>query len=271
MTRRSMMLAAALIVLGSSEVAEGQTRVQISPQILETTVSPGGTMNEVISFTNAGTNPVYVTLEPADFEVDETGNPEIYPIGLGPSGKSLAPYLRVSPIEVRADPDQTVRFRLVAKLPEEFTHLREMLYFVARPIALEEAPGQTVIVPKVGVPLYVESTESRPARLEVSNDEVVRTENGVRINLETKNTGERIIRPPVIVEVSDDDGFYEVFEPNAGIAPVLPDNVRKWSFDIAPLPRGPLSVRMTFPVSLRDSVVEEYQVPAMPVSEPETE
>lgn len=266
MNTRTFLVSTAFLLsaLGVASSALGQTRIQISPQIIEATVSPGGTFSEVLTFTNAGSVTAMVELEPADFDVDESGNPRIYPLGAGPGGHSLAPYLRVTPVSVRVEPGQSVRYRLTAKLPQEFGQLREMLYFVARPIKLEPAPGQTVIIPKIGVPVYLHSTRSKPATLEISDDRIVRKDaDTLGLEIFTRNVGDRNIRPPVLVEVTEVGGaFYEVFEPNAGISPVLPGHGRLWNFDLGPVPAGELAVKLTFPTSLRESFVREYRVPA---------
>ena len=145
-----------------------------------------------------------------------------------------------------------------------------MLYFTANPATLPEAPGLTMIVPKIGVPVYVESVDAAPAELQIENLEVKRTgPDRVRVSLTTTNVGERIIRPPVTVEIAGtDDSFYEVFEPNAGVSPVLPHRARQWSFDLGPVPPGPLEVSLTFSTSRRDAFRETYRVSSWIPTEP---
>lgn len=254
-SRTLTLIAICIASLFPGLTARGQTRVQIAPQIVEAIVSPGGTLSEIISFTNAGSAPVDVALELADFDVDETGNPHVSALGTGET--TLAPYLRVSPLGARIGIGESARFRLSANLPSEFDHLRIMIYFVATPVEMpERSAQQTVIVPKIGVPVYVESTTSDPARLELDQIELTRAAvaGHLQLALLSTNVGDRIIRPPVTIEVESRDGsFYEIFEPNSGIAPVLPHHTRRWSFEIGPVPDGELEVTLTFPTSRRES------------------
>ena len=84
------------VVVGCVTQLSAQAHVQIEPQIVEQVVSPGGTFEEIIKFTNAGTATVDVAVELADFDASEEGNAVILP--LGTSDISLAPYLKVTPL-----------------------------------------------------------------------------------------------------------------------------------------------------------------------------
>ena len=243
--------------------ASAQIRVQVSPQIFERVISPGGTLNDRLRFTNAGTIPLEVSLELADLDVDEAGNAVKFPPATQPH--SLAPYLRVTPIKATIEPGQSMNYRLVAKLPAEFDHRRLMLYFLSKPVLDDEAGGsRTIVVPKVGVPVYVESRAANAARLDVSEVEWSRIEGDqLELRMTTRNEGERSIRPPGSVEVSSRDGsFYEVFDLNDGVAPVLPGHVRHWAFAVGPVPGGELSAKLIFATTLRDSFVREYEIAA---------
>lgn len=248
--------------------AGGQLHIQITPQIFERVISPGGTLNDRLTFHNAGSVPLEVSLELADFDADEGGNSVKFP----PATKaySLAPYLRVTPIRAQIEPGQSLDYRLVAKLPADFDHRRVMLYFLSKPVFEDAGEGsRTIVVPKIGIPVYVESRTASAAVLGVENVEWRRLDDSrLGLTLTTTNAGQRIIRPPVSLEISSADGsFYEVFNLNGGADPVLPGRHRHWAFAVGPVPGGELSARLNFATSLRDSFVRDYEIPAAVVTE----
>jgi len=238
--------------------------IAIVPPHIEKAVGSTSKVADAIEFTNQGSVPVVVSVDLADFGVDESGEVAEKPPGSQPV--SLVPYLRVSPSSLRVAPSQRVYFRYSAEPPADFKQLRAMIYFSSRPEVPERA-NQVLVVARMGVPLYVESRQARPAALRV--DEVAWERSGdprdrLTLKLRTSNDGERNIRPSGYVEVRSPDGrFDRSYAFNEGQEPVLPGQKRRWEMSFGPVPKGELEVEVRFAVSPRASYESTSWIPAI--------
>jgi hypothetical protein len=148
-------------------------------------------------------------------------------------------------------------------VPEQFSQLRAKIYFSCKP-DIEVPPNATVLVPRLGIPIYVENKNAKPASLDVSRIEWNRLADGDQLHLDfdVANTGERNIRPTGYLEVhSKDDDFYKVFPFNNGKEPVLPGQKRKWQMNFGPVPLGELTLKLHFDTSFKTSFDAEYRIP----------
>ena len=260
--KRRLILTAILVVAAASALL-AQTSVAISPQIIEKVVRPGDRLSDIVSFTNSGKEPVQVSLELADFAVDEDGKAHDRPPGTEPS--SLAPFLRITPPTIRVAPQQTVNFRYLAELPVEFTQRRVMIYFLVRPPTALVANGAGfIIVPRIGVPLYAENIAARPASLHVDSITWSRADDGsLHADLQLRNEGERNIRPQGFVLVRSTNGrFLREFPFNEGREPVLPSQSRQWHVTFGPVPRDDLLVDFRLTTSPTGTFHETYPIAA---------
>lgn len=238
--------------------------IAIVPPYIEKVVASPSKVADAIEFTNQGSVPVLVSVDFADFGVDEAGEVSEQPPGSQP--KSLVPYLRVTPSSLRVAPSERVFFRYAAEPRAEFKQLRAMIYFSSRPEVPERA-NQVLVVARMGVPLYLENRRADPASLRIeeldwrrSGDQLDR----LTLDLRTSNAGERNIRPSGYVEVRSRDGkFHRTFPFNEGQEPVLPGQRRRFEMAFGPVPKEDLSVRVRFAVSPRSSYESESWIPAI--------
>jgi hypothetical protein len=238
--------------------------IAIVPPRIEKAVGSTSKVADVIEFTNQGSVPVLVSVDLADFGVDESGEVAEKPPGSQPV--SLVPYLRVSPSSLRVAPSQRVYFRYSAEPPADFKQLRAMIYFSSRP-EVPDRSNQVLVVARMGVPLYLENRRARPAALRV--DEITWERSGeprdrLTLKLRTSNDGERNIRPSGYVEVRSPDGrFDRSYAFNEGQEPVLPGQKRRWELSFGPVPKGELEVEVRFAVSPRASYESTSWIPAI--------
>ena len=246
--------------------ASAQLGVGIAPARIEALVPPGGRTMETLTFSNTSAVPLGVSVEVVDFDASPTNDVIEQPSGTG--GSSLAPYLRVSPLEAEVAPGQQVVFRCALRAPAEFTQLRAMIYFVAHPRLAKGGAAEVVIVPRLGIPAYLENLKARPGTLDVHSVTAKRTgANGdqLELDLDVTNVGERNIRPTGYLRVRAVDGsFDKAFPFNPGSEPVLPAHRRAWKATFGPVPGGGLSLRLRFATSPSTSHESELTIP--PVS-----
>jgi P pilus assembly chaperone PapD len=257
-----------LIVVAGSALAQGGSparpaiSVSLSPPFVEKLVRPGGRVSDTISLTNDSAFPVMVTIDFADFRVNEKGEVEEMPLGTDPS--SLSSYVRITPAKLRVNPQGRVFFRYSVETPAVFRQLRTQIFFSSRPV-VPNAPNQVVFVPRMGIPLYVENISARGAEIKVDEIRWSRSpdKGALLLGMLVSNTGERNIRPKGFVEVRSADGkFSKTFPFNQGNEPLLPGQKRNWPLSFGPVPGGELSVRLRFATSSRTSFDQQYHVPA---------
>jgi hypothetical protein len=246
---RPLLLAA---LAGSTALAE--VSIAIVPPYIEKVARPGSHLSDTLSYTNQGDHPVLVEIDLADFAVGEGGEVAEAPPGTDPT--SLASRLHVSPTSIRVVPGQRVYFRYSIEAPDEFSQLRSMIFLSSHP-ELPDGANQVQVVARMGVPLYVESTDSEPARLEVGEIHWDRPEGSldrIRVRAVVVNHGQRNIRPEGFVHVDSADGkFSTTFEFNEGREPVLPGQKRRWEQTFGPVPTGEVAVRLRVATSARTS------------------
>jgi P pilus assembly chaperone PapD len=254
----------AVALLASAAATQAAVSVALFPPVVEETVRPGHAVKGTISYTNRSDEPVQVAVSVVDFDVGQNNEVIEQPPGTQPT--SLSPYLRVSPSSVRVAPGQEIYFRYAVGSPEEFTHLRGMVYFVTQPDRPAEAGPQVLFVARLGIPFYVESSRARAAELRVDDLSWTRAEaEQVTLQLDVVNEGERIFRPPGLVEVRSEDGrFRKNFPFNAGQEPVLPGHARRFERSFGPVPEGDLTVRL----HLNTSPSRRYRSPPQTVTGP---
>jgi len=235
----------------------------IVPPYVEKLVPAGSKLSDTLSFTNRGNEPVVVTVDLADFGVDEAGQVAERPPGTHDT--TLARNLRISPMRVRVAPDQRVFFRYSVNTPDDFTHLRSMIYLSSHP-EVDAGMNQVLVVARMGVPLYVENIKAASADLtihELAWDRPEETPDRLRLRLLVTNDGERNIRPKGFVHLRSDDGrFDETFDFNEGREPVLPGQTRLWEQYFGPVPDGQLSARLRFETSPRHTHRADSVIPA---------
>jgi hypothetical protein len=258
-------LGALLLLSLSPRVAAAPPAVSIGivPPYVEKVVAGASSVSDSIAFLNRGTDPVVVSVDLADFGVDPAGAVSEQPPGSQPA--SLVPYLRITPASVRVAPSQEVFFRYAIETPPAFKQLRAMIYFSSRP-EVPARPNQVVVVARMGVPVYVESRDAKPASLIVEDVRWARTgEAGDSLTLEMRasNEGERNIRPTGYVLVRSSDGkFDRSYAFNEGREPVLPGQKRQWGMSFGPVPAGDVTVRLRFATSPRTSYETKTWIPA---------
>jgi len=245
--------------------AHAAITVSVGPPLIETVARPRSTIRDIITFRNSGTEPLVVSVSFSDFGVDEAGEVTFEkPPGTLPS--SVLPYIRVSPLRIRVQPGEQVFFRYTIKLPDhDFKQLRAVVFFAGEP-DIERTGNQVVFVPRMGVPLYVESTEAKPAQLQIDEVKWARspeTNNTITLSMLVHNSGERNSRPTGTVVVRSADGAFEkTFPFNQGREGVLPGQKRNWKTSFGPVPEGDLSINFRMATSFRDTFASSYHVPA---------
>jgi hypothetical protein len=240
-----------------------QVEIDLVPPFVEKTVRPGSSVRDAIVFRNRGPTPLAVSVETVDFEVGTHGRVVERPPGTRTD--SLVPFLRITPLQATVAPGQELAFRWEATAPETLIHLRAMVFFRAEPDVARSDTTQVVLVPRLGIPVYVESTDAEPARVEIGSLEVERVDGGddrIRLMLDVTNTGQRSIRPTGEVRVRSADGEVIAFPVNEGRDAVVPGARRRFERDYSPVPGGELSVEVVFDVSPRERHRERLVVPA---------
>jgi hypothetical protein len=236
----------------------------ITPQIIEAVIDGSASLNDAISYTNVGTEPVTVTMQVADFDIGTDGRVRELPPGTNPA--SAVPYLKVSPVRIEVAPNQRVFFRYSLTAPESFTHLRAMVFFSAYPAGPRQRRSAAVMVPRLGIPMYVESRRSDAASLELASATVENDAAGapvLRVSLE--NRSDRLFRPGGSVQVRSSSGTKSL-PFNESSNPVLPGHTRHFEIPLAAAGGGELSIRLRLTTSHRTVLNRELRVPAEPSS-----
>lgn len=247
---------AAGLLLGSASLS-ARVLVRLSPTYIELGAKPGTQSGDRIRYVNAGTEPVVVSVELSDFDVKENGSAIEQPPGASPA--SLVPYLRVSPARLRVEPGQTVHFRYRVDAPAAFEQLRAMVYFVSRPVAERRGGTSAIVVPRMGIPIYLENDRAEAARLVITRG-AARVENDrLLFDLEIENRGRRNLRPSGAIQI-DTEGGPRFFQFNEGRSPVLPGHARQWTLKLGPLDAPPRSLRFRFERSPGREVEEVFPV-----------
>jgi hypothetical protein len=206
--------------------ARAALSIAIVPQIVEKQVAAGARIADVISLRNGGTEAVNVSVELADFTVESDGKVVEHPPGT--HATTLSPYLKISPTRVTVAAGEQIFFRYSIAVPHAFTHLREMMFFVARPVSKPPGRAVAVFVPRLGVPIYVENRAASAAALVVDDMHLERSGDSLQLEVLLRNTGQRIVRPGGTIEILDGKRVVASVEFNQGSAPVLPDNSRRF-------------------------------------------
>lgn len=240
MSAARTVLAAAILLLAPLASPAAQEAVSVTPAFASHLLAPGEQAEDVITLANRTSAALEITVSLADFDADEHNG--VVELPSGTSDASLAPFFRIAPLTARVAPGATAAFRYRAAPPRGFVHLRAMVFFLCRPGPASSEPGGTVVVPRIGVPVYVESTRARPAHLEARDLAVERTASGVRLSLVLANGGERLIRPAGSILLRPASGRGSVLPFNRGHSPVLPGHRVLWEEDLGPAPEGATEV-----------------------------
>lgn len=263
----SAVISASMVARPEAIRAQGLS-VALAPPIIEKSVRAGTTLRDRISYTNRSDQPLMVSVDFADFGVDEKGEVQEMPAGTDPS--TLARYIRITPLSIRVQPGRQIYFRYTVNAPPEFTQLRTQVFFSSRPVVTEE-PNQVVLVARMGIPLYVENLSARPASLKVAELKWERPpgkSDTLDLKMRITNEGERNIRPTGFCEVRSTDGsFVQSFPFNDGREPLLPGQKREWMLSMAPVPAGALTARLRFTDSPRTNFEAEARIPPASQSE----
>ncbi|MEW6337841.1 MAG: hypothetical protein AB1625_10645 [Acidobacteriota bacterium] len=261
-----MRLAWALSALTAWAVpAAGQIGITISPSRVEAAVKPGAAFTETLSLQNRSPNALEVRIELVDFDVDEGNKVIEQPPGTGAS--TLVPYLRVSPLRAAVGPGQRAFFRVSASLPEGATQRRAMLFFVSTPQLGEREGTRVLVVPRLGVPIYLEDNAEKPARPEVLRAELGRVSegDGIELRLDMRNPGGRNLKVLGTLRVREAaSGFDEVYRLNEGAEPILPGKLRVWTPRFGPVPGGGLSARLQLTAGVETVHEAEFTLPPRP-------
>lgn len=233
--------------------------VSLSPPFIEKLARASSHVSDTIALTNSSLYPVDVTIDFADFRVNDRGEIEEMPPGT--DAASLSPYLHVAPLTLHVSAQARAFFRYTVDTPADFQQLREDIFFSSTP-AIPKQPNQVLFVPRMGIPLYVENVTAKPAHIRVDSVKWSRSSGDtLRLALLLVNEGERNIRPKGFVEVRSADGkFNQTFPFNQGNEPLLPGQKRGWPLSFAPVPSGDLSVRLQFETSPRTTFDQQYRV-----------
>ena len=256
-TVRRLCVIAASVILSWAGDADGALSVSLSPQIVEKTANAGGKVSDVIAFTNESDDSLAVSIELADFTVDERG--EVVEKPPGTEASTLVPYLRVSPVRIEIAPGERVFFRYSIALPQQFEHLRTMLFFVSRPVRKQKGSAVAIVVPRLGVPLYVESRRAKAAELkveEVVTERSTSDESTVSVRVTMRNVGQRLIRPGGTIDVESGPSFPF----NVGAQPVLPGQTRVFATSLEGVGGGDLSINVRLTSSVRGIFSGRYRV-----------
>lgn len=246
-------------------VAESTAAISltVAPPYIEKIARPGSRISDVIMFRNGGTEPMNVSVSFVDFGVNEDGTVREKPPGT--DSASILPFTQISPLRARVRPNEEIIFHYTVNAPKEFRQLRTMIMFAGMP-EVEAKGNQVVLAPRVGIPLYVESTSARPAFLEVSDVQFTRSaeaKDAIDLSMNIRNAGDRNLRSTGTVRVrSSDARFDHTFEFNEGHEPVLPGQRRKWTMTFRPVSEEALSVSVRFATSFRDTFSGQYRVAA---------
>lgn len=242
--------------------------VALAPPIIEKSIRAGTTLRDRISYTNRSDQPLMVSVDFADFDVDEQGEVQEMPAGTDPS--TLTRYIRITPLSIRVQPGRQIFFRYTVSAPPEFTQLRTQVFFSSRPV-VPEGTNQVVFVARMGIPLYVENLSARPASLKVAElkwERLAEKSDTLAVKMRITNEGERNIRPTGFCEVRSTDGsFVKSFPFNDGREPLLPGQKRDWRLSMAPVPEGALAVKLRFTDSPRTNFEAEARIPPASQSE----
>lgn len=238
--------------------ASSSVSIALSPQVVEKIVTPGSTIADVISYTNLGSEATSVSLELSDFTATEQGQAVEHPPTTQPS--SLVPYLKISPLRQNVAPNERVYFRYTVQTPQSFTHLRAMVLFVSRPVQRSREKSSAVIVPRMGVPLYVESSRARAASLEVEHVEWDRKPREVLLRVTVRNRGQRVFRPGGTVQVESRRVPAQTIPFNDGAAPVMPDHKRTFTIPMTEVGGGELALKLRINTSPLTVFEREYKI-----------
>lgn len=238
-----------------------QVSISLSPPFIEKLARPSTHFSDTIALTNSSVFPVDVSVDFADFHVNERGEVEEMPPGT--DATSLARYIHITPLTLHVNPQGRAYFRYTVDTPASFSQLREQIFFSSVP-AVPASANQVVFVPRMGIPLYVENLTTRPADVRVGSVKWTRPSNDtLLLELDASNQGERNIRPKGFVDVRSPDGkFHRTFPFNQGNEPLLPGQHRNWPLTFTPVPAGDLSVRLRFETSPRTTYDQQYRVAA---------
>jgi hypothetical protein len=228
---------AAGLLLGSASLS-ARVLVRLSPTYIELGAKPGTQSGDRIKYVNAGTEPLLVSVELSDFDVNENGNAVEQPPGASPA--SLVPYLRVAPA-----PGQAAHFRYRVDAPAAFEQLRAMVYFVSRPVAERRGGTSAIVVPRMGIPIYLENDRAEAASLVITRGSVRVEDDRLLFDLEIENRGRRNLRPSGAIQI-DTEGGPRFFQFNEGRSPILPGHARQWTLHLGPFDAPPRSLRFRF-------------------------
>jgi hypothetical protein len=245
--------------------AAGAVALAISPQLLELLVSPGAELADVVSYTNTGTETVSVSVQLVDFVID--GDGKVMEIPPATDASTLVPYVKISPLRLTVSPGQKVYFRYAIKAPQRFTHVRTMVYFVARPVQKQSKRAAAVFVPRIGIPIYLENRHAKPALLRVGDVKWQRDAKGVVLHVPITNEGERLYRPGGFIQVRSASGTKNVAFNESG-NPVLPGQNRRFTVPLTEVGGGELSLQVRVTTSPRAVFNREYRVAAGETSSP---
>ena len=255
---KGALLIFACVALLWTSVASASVALAISPQLLELLVAPGDELGDVVSYTNTGTQPVSVSIQLTDFTIDGDGQAIEATPATHPS--TLVPYLKISPLRADVAPGQRVYFRYAIKAPENFTHLRTMVYFVARPVRKTTKVSAAIFVPRIGIPIYLENRQARPAALHVGDVKWQRDAKGdVVLHVPVTNDGERLHRPGGFIQVRSAAGTKNVPFNEQG-NPVLPGQTRQFAVPLNDVGGGELSLQVRVMTSTRSVFNKEYRI-----------
>jgi P pilus assembly chaperone PapD len=253
-----------LVALGIVPVAEAQLGISISPSRVELLTGPGRTVRETVTLVNRSSVALQVRLEMTDFDVDTADSVIEAPSGTRP--ESLAAYLKVTPSTASVPGGGSSVFRFLVHAPEQFTQLREMVFFRSTPVVGEAGGPRVVIVPRLGVPVYLENRKATPGHLAVKKLEIRRdgqTGDHIVLDLEVANQGERNFRPTGTLDVRSADGsFRKLYQLNEAREPVLPGKLRVWSLRFGPVPGGELSLHVRLATSFKRSYTAQRTLAA---------
>lgn len=241
-----------LLVAGAAAL-EARVTITLTPPFVEKTARPGDRIRDAISLHNDSDVAVRVRVAVVDFEADDRGNPIERPSGS--TAASLARHFRISPAEATVPPGQRFFFRYSVEVPEDLSQLRGLVFFSSTPVVERlEGGAQAQLVPRMGVPIYVENRAAPAADLVVEEVSWDRVGDGdaVELTVAVTNRGGRNIRPTGFIQVEGrQDRFHRSFQFNGGRQPVLPGHRRVWRERLAPVPRGELSLSLRFTTSSR--------------------
>jgi hypothetical protein len=261
MNRKTLLASLTVCLLVGSSLSAA-VNVTLAPPFIEKLVRPGTKLNDTIVYTNNSDEAMEVSVDFADFTVNEKG--EVAEMPSGTDATTLARYLRISPMKIQVEPGGRAMFRYSLAAPAEFNHLRTQIFFSSKPI-VEDKPNQVLFIARMGIPLYLESTSAKAPSIKVHEVKWERSSDDpsiLNLHLLVTNEGERIIRPTGYLQVRSSDGnFSKNFNFNEGNEPVLPGQKRNWRLGFGPVPGGDLSLDLRFATSPRTMFEEKYQIP----------